>query len=266
VNDLVRSFQERGFVFPIRAFSHGTAAAYLAAYAEHERSGAIADDLPGFKHHSIFPWVHELCTNAAILDAVEALIGPNILLFGCRPWNKHAHDERFISWHQDSAYFGLDPHDEVTAWVAITDSTTENGCLRFIPGSHRWADQVHREAKDPMNRLSRGQTIESIVEEDAVDAELAAGEFSIHHERTVHGSKGNASGKRRLGFSCFFIPTHVTSTLGRRSALLVRGVDTYGHWDADPVPRFDLDPVGIEASSRASARYLTNATQSAERA
>jgi hypothetical protein len=66
---------------------------------------------------------------------VEALIGPNVLLFGCRPWNKHPRDERFISWHQDNAYFGLDPHDEVTTWTAITKSTRDNGCLRYVPGS-----------------------------------------------------------------------------------------------------------------------------------
>jgi non-haem Fe2+, alpha-ketoglutarate-dependent halogenase len=259
-------FAEQGFLFPIRVFDEAKAEAYLASYALHEANGVIADDNPGFKHHCIFPWVHELATNPAVLDVVEALIGPNVLLFGCRPWNKHPRDERFISWHQDNAYFGLDPHDEVTTWTAITKSTRDNGCLRYVPGSHLWPDQVHRESDDPMNRLSRGQTIDTIDESHAVDVELAPGETSIHHERTVHGSNGNASDTRRLGFSAFYIPTHVRSTIGRRSAMLVRGIDEYSHWDADPVPRHDLDPAGIEASRRASATYLTNQRQKAAKA
>ncbi len=261
--NLVADFERQGFLFPVRVFSASKAAEYLAAYSKYEANGSIADDAPGFKQHSVFPWVHELCTNEAILDVVERLIGPNILLFGCRPWNKHPRDERFVSWHQDNAYFGLEPHEEVTTWTAITPSNRENGCLRYIPGSHRWPVQVHRETEDPANRLLRGQTIEGISDDAAVDVVLEPGETSVHHERTVHGSKGNFSDIRRLGFSAFYIPTHVRSTIGRRGALLVRGTDEYGYWDADPVPRYDLDPIGLEASRRASAIYKANTRQRA---
>ena len=213
------------------------------------------------KIHCVFPWAHEIVTNPVVLDVVERLIGPNILVFGSRPWNKLPNDHRYVAWHQDNTYYGLDPHDEVALWVAITASTIENGCMRYVPGSRRWGDQVHTMVGSPMNRLTRGQEITTIDEDTAVAAVLAPGEGALHHERTVHGSKGNYSSTRRLGFQVSYMPTHVKSTIGRRGALLVRGVDEYGYWDHDPVPRFDLDPIGIAANEHATGVYYANRTQ-----
>jgi ectoine hydroxylase-related dioxygenase (phytanoyl-CoA dioxygenase family) len=264
MDDLRERFERDGVLFPIRVFSAEQAAAYERAYEGHERQGQIKDDSPGLKIHCVFPWAHEIATNPAVLDVVERLIGPNILVFGSRPWNKLPHDRRYVAWHQDNSYYGLDPHDEVALWVAITPSTLENGCMRYAPGSHRWGDQVHTIVGNPMNRLTRGQEITTIDEATTVAAVLAPGEAAFHHERTVHGSRGNESATRRLGFQVNYIPTHVRSTIGRRGALLVRGVDTYGHWDEDPIPRFDLDPVGIAANERATSIYYTNRTQVAE--
>lgn len=254
-------FAEDGFLTPLRVFSEERAAAYLAAYESFERSGQIADDSPGLKIHCVFRWAYEIATDPTVLDAIEKLIGPNILVFGSRPWNKLPNDRRFVAWHQDNSYYGLDPHDEVATWTAITPSTTENGCLRYVPGSHRWGDQLHTIVGDPMNRLTRRQEITTIDESQAVDAVLAPGETAFHHERTVHGSKGNTSPTRRLGFSVNYIAPHVRSTIGRRTALRVRGIDTYGHWDADPIPRYDLDPLGIEANQRATDIYYANQRQ-----
>ena len=145
--------------------------------------------------------------------------------------------------------------------MAITASTSENGCTCYVPGSQRWGDQVHTMVGSPMNRLTRGQEITTIDEATAVAAVLAPGEGALHHERTVHGSKGNFSATRRLGFQVSYMPTHVRSTIGPRGALLVRGVDEYGYWDGDPVPRFDLDPIGIAANERDTAVYYANRTQ-----
>jgi ectoine hydroxylase-related dioxygenase (phytanoyl-CoA dioxygenase family) len=149
-------------------------------------------------------------------------------------------------------------------WVALTPSTVENGCVRFVPGSHRWGDQVHEIVGNPLNRLTRGQEITTIDESLAVDAVLQAGEASFHHERTAHGSQGNGSDRRRLGIQVNYIPAHVRSTIGRRSALLVRGEDRYGHWDVDPIPAFDLDPAGVEANERQTAVYYANTRQLAK--
>jgi non-haem Fe2+, alpha-ketoglutarate-dependent halogenase len=264
VADLRERFERDGFVFPIRVFSREKAAAYTAAYERHERAGEIKDDSPGLKVHCVFRWAYEIATNPAVLDVVEALVGPNILVFGSRPWNKLPHDERYVAWHQDNSYYGLDPHDEVALWVALTDSTVANGCMRYAPGSHRWGDQVHTIVGNPNNRLTRGQEITTIDDASAADGVLAAGEAAFHHERTVHGSRGNPTSTRRLGFQVNYIPTHVRSTIGRRGALLVRGVDDHGHWDLDPIPRFDLDPLGLAANEHATSVYYANRTQVAE--
>src|SRR6185503_18808224 len=162
--------------------------------------------------------------NPRILDAVEDVIGPDILLFGASIFAKDARDPRYVSWHQDSAYFGLDPHEEVTAWVGFTESTIEKGCLKVMPRTHLGPD-------------------------------LQPGEFSLHHERMAHASEPNRGADRRIGFAFFYIPTHVRSTIGRRQATLVRGVDEYGHWDPDQEPRFDLDPRAMQQLTAAWDQY-----------
>jgi non-haem Fe2+, alpha-ketoglutarate-dependent halogenase len=182
-----------------------------------------------------------------------------------RPWNKKPHDAAFTSRHQDNAYFGLSPHEEVTTWTAITNADEQNGCLRYLRGSHLLARAKAPRNPRPEEYAFARASIENLDDTQAVNVVLAPGETAIHHERTVHSSGGNASDGRRLGYSIFYIPTHVKSTIGRRGALLVRGKDDYGYWDADPVPRFDLDPIGIEAGKAHLRVYYANATQAAQR-
>jgi len=201
------------------------------------------------------PWIVALARNKNILDAVESVIGPDILLFGTSMFSKKARDVRFVSWHQDAAYYGLDPQQEVTCWVGLTDADTENGCMRVMPGSHLGADAVHDETYDPQNMLGRGQTIRGIDDSKAVYMPVKAGQFSMHHERTIHGSMPNPSDRRRVGISFFYMPTHVRSTIGRRTATLVRGTDKYGHWDPEPMPKTDLDPVCMEFLRQSWSRY-----------
>jgi non-heme Fe2+,alpha-ketoglutarate-dependent halogenase len=186
---------------------------------------------------------------------VEDLIGPDILLMGSPLFAKQARDPRFVSWHQDSAYFGLNPHAEVTAWVAFTDSNETNGCVRVMPRSHRAGDFQHEERAEADNMLARGQTITGLDEAKAVDLVLKAGEFFLHQERTVHGSHANRSDDRRIGLAYFYFPAHVRSQGPRRSALLVRGVDRHGHWDADPLPRCDLDALCMAELDRVWGQY-----------
>lgn len=181
----------------------------------------------------------------AILDAAEDIIGPNILAFGSRFWVKPAGDGSFVSWHQDSAYFRCDPHEMVTCWVALTPATRENGCLRAMPHSHEIGYE-HEESYEnapgdapgeKKNLLGRGQAIKGLDESKAVFMELDRGQFSIHNERTAHASYPNNGTDTRIGYSFFLIPTHVkSSTRERRPATLVRGVDEYKYWDADPEP------------------------------
>jgi hypothetical protein len=252
----IAQFRAEGYVYPFDAVGAAEAAEYRKRIEAYEvQEGIDANRTLKIKGYLAFPWLVELAKNPAILDAVEDIIGPNILLFGASIFAKNGRDPRYVSWHQDSAYFGLSPHEEITAWVAFTESTIEKGCLKVLPQSHLGADLRHVETFAKDNMLAKGQSIEGIDEAKAVSMELAAGQFSLHHERTAHGSGPNRGADRRIGFAFFYIPTHVTSLLGRRPATLVRGVDTFGHWDADNLPRHDLDPVSMKQLSGAWGEY-----------
>ena len=252
----VEHFRREGYAFPFDAIPAAEAASYVAKLDSYDAIlGEEAQKQLKIKAHVAAPWIVGLARNKNILDAVESLIGPDILLFGTSMFSKKARDVRFVSWHQDAAYYGLDPQQEVTCWVGLTDADTENGCMRVIPGSHLGADAVHEETYDPQNMLGRGQTIRDIDDGKAVYMPVKAGQFSMHHERTIHGSMPNPSDRRRVGISFFYMPTHVRSTIGRRTATLVRGTDKYGHWDPEPMPKTDLDPVCMEFLRQSWSRY-----------
>lgn len=239
----VRHFREKGYVYPIDAISKEEAADYVARLDSYDEPlGEEAQKQLKIKAHVAAPWLNDLARNSNILDAVESLLGPDILLFGASVFSKKANDTRFVSWHQDAAYYGLDPQEEVTCWVGLTDADMENGCMRVMPGSHLAADAMHEETYDPENLLGRGQTIQGVDEDKADFMPVKAGQFSMHHERTWHASSPNPSDRRRVGVAFFYMPAHTKSILGKRTATLVRGQDNYGHWDSEPVPKMDLDP------------------------
>jgi non-haem Fe2+, alpha-ketoglutarate-dependent halogenase len=252
----VEHFRREGYAFPFDAIPAAEAASYVAKLDSYDAIlGEEAQKQLKIKAHVAAPWIVALARNKNILDAVESLIGPDILLFGTSMFSKKARDARFVSWHQDAAYYGLDPQEEVTCWVGLTDADTENGCMRVLPGSHLGPDAAHDETYDPQNMLGRGQTIRGIDDSKAVYMPVKAGQFSMHHERTIHGSMPNPSDRRRVGISFFYMPTHVRSTIGRRTATLVRGTDKYGHWDPEPTPKTDLDPVCMEFLRQSWSRY-----------
>jgi hypothetical protein len=254
--DQIDHFRREGWLAPLRAISPeaaATGARWIDRYEEIH--GVNVNKHLKIKGHLAAPWLVELAENPAILDAVEDLIGPDILLFGASIFAKAGQDGTYVSWHQDSAYFGLDPHDEVTAWVALTESNAENGALQVLPGTHIGPDLPHAETYAENNMLARGQSLDIEDESGAVTIALQPGEFSLHHERTAHGSKQNLTDTRRIGFAFFYIPSHVRCIAGRRSALLVRGRDRYGHWDTDPRPHYDFDPSAFQAMRAAWGAY-----------
>lgn len=218
------------------------------------------------KAHVVSPWMVDLARNPIILDAVESLLGPDIMLFGSSMFAKAAQSDRFVSWHQDSAYYGLTPNDSVTVWLAFTPSNKGNGGLRVLPGSHLGENMEHDETYDPKNLLAKGQTIRGVDDGDAQYLELEPGEFSIHHVKTAHGSLGNFSDDRRIGLAFFYIGGHVNSTLGRRTALHVRGEDKFNYWDKDLLPRYDLDPLGLEFLTNMWTKYQSKEVQQAAKA
>ena len=252
----VAHFKEHGYAFPFRAISAEKADDYRKQIEAYEvASGKDVNATLKIKGHLALPSIVELARTPAILDAVEDLIGPDIMLFGASIFAKNGHDPRYVSWHQDSTYFGLTPHEEVTVWVALTESTSLNGCLRVLPGSHSGPDLRHEETFAKDNMLAKGQSLVGIDEAQAVEMPLLPGQFSIHHERTAHSSLPNRSDGRRIGFAFFYVPTHATSTTGRRRATLVRGVDRYNHWDPETLPKIERDADSMHELSQAWGQY-----------
>ena len=243
----VERYRRDGIVFPLDVLSPAEAQGMLRQLEATE--SALGGRLAGRnnqKPHLLHPWMDGLVRHPAILDAVEDVLGPNLLCWGSQFFAKDPGDETYVSWHQDGTYWGLSSPDVMTAWVALTPSIPENGCMRVIPGTHK-AQVPHEDTFAQSNLLSRGQEI--AVEVDAakaLDVVLQPGQMSLHHVLIFHGSERNHSSIRRIGFAIRYVPTSVFQTSGiRESALLVRGVDEYGHFDHESSPESDMHPDAV---------------------
>jgi non-haem Fe2+, alpha-ketoglutarate-dependent halogenase len=240
----IEQFHEEGFLAPIRVMSAAEALDYRRQLERFETTtgGPLAGDLR-HKSHLLFTWLSELVRHARILDAVEDLYGPDLLCWSSSFFIKEQESPAYVSWHQDSTYWGLSRPDIVTAWVAFTSAEASNGAMQVIPGSHRWEQIAHRDTFAKHNLLTRGQEIAVEVDPaQAVRLDLEPGEISLHHVRLVHGSPPNTSPDRRIGYAIRYLPTSVRQLEGDDSATLVRGEDRYGHFALEPTPQADLDP------------------------
>ena len=180
--------------------------------------------------HLVFSFMDEIAFHPVILDVVQDLIGDDFLLWGTVLFIKERESKGFVSWHQDATYMGLEPHDFVTPWLALSDSNPDNGCMRVIPGSHRNGIQKHVDTFAEDNILTRGQALDQFDESKAVDLVLRPGQASFHHACLVHGSRPNRSNNRRIGaaLQCY-MPTHTRQVIGKGFALPCRGVDHHQH-------------------------------------
>ena len=252
----IDTFCRDGCVFPIRVMSAERASAVRARLEafEHSTGGPLKGDLR-HKSHLLFPWLDEIVHDTRIVDAIEDLYGPDLLCWTSNFFIKEANNPAFVSWHQDSTYWGLDRPDVVTAWVALTSSNAGNGAMGFIPGTHAAEQIPHRDTFAKDNLLTRGQEVAVDVDAaKAVTIELEPGEISLHHVRLVHGSPANPSNDRRIGFAVRYIPTRVAQVAGRDSATLVRGYDTYRHFDPEPRPQVDMEPAMVALHKQITER------------
>ena len=177
--------------------------------------------------HYISPTFDKVCHNSKILDAVESIIGKNILVGGTTLFIKEPDKKGFVSWHQDAKYIGFKPYNWVTAWLAITDVNEENGCMRMWSGSHKENIKDHKDTYDKNNLLTRGQTVQNVPIEKTTPNILKAGQLSLHHPMIVHGSGPNKSNQRRIGFVIqSYIGANVDQVLGKIFVQLARGEDT----------------------------------------
>lgn len=232
----IQAYREDGVLFPFRVLDEAEIAACLEvvagidAHAPETKKGLLLH-----KSHYVSKTLSDLCRKTAILDIVEDLIGPNLYVWGANFFLKEPRSEAYVSWHQDATYWGLEPADIVTAWVALSASTVESGCMRVVPGTHLSGIAEHRQTHAADNLLSRGQEIAVAVDlAKAVDIVLEPGEMSLHHVRLAHNSEPNRSDRRRIGFAIRYVAAHVKQSSGARdAAMLVRGTDRWGHFEAE---------------------------------
>ena len=238
----IGAFNEEGYLTPIDVMSSQEAEKFCANYyrVQKENDTDLTLILRS-KPHLVFPWLFNLVKNPAVTGPVSSILGPNLLAWGTSFFAKPANEPSFVSWHQDANYWGLEPHDVLTAWIAFTPSLRENGCMRIVPGSHLKGSLEHKDTFSKDNLLTRGQEISVEVDEkEAKDIILSPGQMSLHHVSIVHGSDPNTSSIDRVGFAIRYISTHVKQNGGRTSATLAKGTDEYNHFDLEPYPESEL--------------------------
>ena len=237
-------FWRDGYVPKIRVMSREDAERARAMLEDYEqRTGGPLRGNLRHKAHLLFPFLAEIVRNNRLLDAIEDLYGPNLYCWTSNFFIKEARNPAFVSWHQDATYWGLSSPDVVSAWVALTPSNMANGAMGVIPGSHKKQQLPHRDTFDKNNLLTRGQEVAVEVDESrAAYLELEPGEASRHHVLLVHGSPPNPSNDRRIGFAIRYIPTSVRQLHGEDSATLVRGIDTVGNFEHEPIPTREMEP------------------------
>tara|TARA_B110001450_G_scaffold35493_1_gene31044 strand:- start:1713 stop:2540 length:828 start_codon:yes stop_codon:yes gene_type:complete len=239
----LKQYNDEGFVSPIDVFSKDK------ANEIRKEIELIEQMMPGelnksgrYNSHLISPLLDEVTHNSKILDAVQSVIGENILVCGTTLFIKNPNEKGFVSYHQDAKYIGLKPYNWVTAWVAITDSNENNGCMRMWSGSHKKDLKDHDQMFNEGNLLTRGQTVNDVPTNQTIPLILKAGQISLHHPTVVHGSDLNKSNDRRIGFVIqSYIGTDVKQVLGKNSVQLARGIDEFNYHKSISRPKSLMD-------------------------
>ena len=228
-SDQLNQYKEEGFIAPIDVLSSDEALKIRKEIENIETNWPKELEGIGRNYvHMISPVFDNVCHNTKILDAVESIIGKNILICGTTLFIKNPNQKGFVSFHQDAKYIGLEPHNWVTAWIAITDANEENGCMKMWSGSHKKNIQKHSQKFNENNLLTRGQTIENVPIEETTSVILKAGQMSLHHPTIVHGSGLNKTEDRRIGFVVqSYIGSNVEQILGKMYVQQARGIDKF---------------------------------------
>ncbi len=255
--EAIEQFQKDGFTPAIRVMSERDASDYRNRLQAIE---TVLGELKGgyrLKCHLLYKWIADLIRSPAIVQNVKALLGPNLMCWGTDLWLKEANSDKFVSWHQDSQYWGIEGHQLLTAWIALSPATVESGCMRMIPGSHLEDGLPHEDTYHKDNMLTRGQTIsEGVDESKAVNIEVGTGEAVFFTYRIAHASHPNRSSDRRLGIAIRYIST--TSKQLKSdwdSATMICGEDLYKNFIHEPEPTMDFDPVAVAFHKKSNENY-----------
>lgn len=240
----VEQYGRDGFLCPVDVLSADEAAQYRQRFEAYEAANDGWYELSmGQKLYLLQTWVAELASHPKVLDAVEDVLGPNLMVWGSSLFIKEPGGGTYVSWHQDSTYWGLSKPNVLTAWIALSPATVESGCMKMVPGTHKWDQLAHVDTLDEKNLLTRGQEVAVEVNDaDGVMVELMPGQMSLHDVRIVHGSDPNLSTDRRIGVAVRYITPDVSQVNAENdSAWLVRGIDTHGNFIHETPPKADMD-------------------------
>ena len=252
--DQLKQFKDKGYVSPIDALSKDEALEIREEIELIEKKWPKELEGLGRNYiHLISPIFDKVSHNPKILDAVESIIGRDILICGTTLFIKNPNEKGFVSFHQDAKYIGLEPHNWVTAWIAVTDSNEENGCMRMWSGSHKEKIKDHKDTYDENNLLTRGQTVQNVPIEKTTPNILKAGQLSLHHPMIVHGSGPNKSNQRRIGFVIqSYIGTNVDQVIGKVYVQQARGKDTFKFHEHTKRPVDLMNKEDIELKNKAN--------------
>ena len=237
-------FRRDGFLSPVRIMDDREANAHRRGMEQAE--GKFGKLHYVSKIHTVFSPAAKLATDPRVLDLVEQLLGPDILLFDVTYIVKEPHTEAFVSWHQDLTYWGFSGDEQVSMWLALSLAKEESGCMRMVPGSHAAGHMHHEDTVNQDNVLHRGQTVAGVDEARAISCPLSPGEASFHHGWTLHSSMPNRSDDRRIGFNVQYLAPSMRQLVNpHETALLVRGEDRFGHFAPDVLATKDFEPAAL---------------------
>ena len=237
----IDQYNRLGYVRPIDAFSDGEAVR-LRAYFDRLMDDMGPEGAFGINcYQARLAGIWDIATDDRILDYVEDIVGPNIICWATAVLSKPAGSEKFVPWHQDASFWGLQPARTVTAWLAIDDADANNSAMQWIPGTHDKGRLPIEETE--IDSVFHMQTAGAERMGEPVFDELKAGQFSLHADMLVHGSGPNYSGRRRCGLTLRYCPPEVRVVDDEWSAgveaIICRGSDPSGHWQHHPRPDND---------------------------
>ena len=252
-----RRFQEQGIVFPLRVLSTAEADYFRQECdALETRLGGRPRTTDVRQMHLHFRWAHALATLPSVLDSVEDLLGPNLLVTATELFSKHPQESTVsIGWHRDGPYMGLDPDRTLTAWIALTDCSAENGCMRYVREADRRAAQGWNTSREQASGQSENR-LPVVADDQMSEVVLRAGEMSLHDVFVLHGSGPNCSSTKRVGFAIRFTTPECRPAHGRPPAVLARGEDRYGHFDLQVAPDREDDERVLHELRRSAREHL----------
>lgn len=251
---LAQQYWRDGYLFPLPSVSSQVARDARAELERIERDwldNGLPLPLNTYKRinaHVVLPMVTRIATDPAILDVIESLLGPDIMIFSAEFFIKEPRTTQIVSMHQDLTYWGLGAIDGlVTAWIPLSPATPESGCMDFVRGSHKNAILEHADTFDENNLLSRGQEVKVEVDpKDKTSIEIHPGQMSLHHGLTIHGSGPNRSNDRRIALVVRYIRPDMAQQVGDKDyAMLARGEDRHGNFIHIPPPESDFAPASM---------------------